>query len=139
MLIGECTYYVLVISKNRKTWNIVIRLVIALQYNITSWSLQNQAVSDRIKLHTYIQPCLAVTMFSRNKTHPPNIVGNPRSVALILPTFSDNVLWVLTSNPQLFLKDLSLKNWIKWFENFGDGGDHSKTLCFYIWLSLIMG
>lgn len=24
---------------------------------------------------------------------------------------------------ELFLKDLSLKNWIKWFENFGVGGD----------------
>lgn len=114
MLIGECTYYVFVLSKYRKTWNNVIRLVIALQYNITSWSLQNQAVSDRINLHTYIQPCLAVTMFLETKLILRTSLetqGRSRLYYLRFPTMSSEY-WPQIH--ELFLKDLSLKIWKFW-------------------------
>lgn len=84
-------------------------------------------------MHTYIQPCLVVTMFSRNKTHPPNIVGNPRSVALILPTFSENVLWVLTSNPRTFLKGFEFKD-LKILETVGA----RSKLCAFIYNCLLL-
>lgn len=84
-------------------------------------------------IHTYIQPCLVVTMFSRNKTHPPNIVGNPRSVALILPTFSENVLWVLTSNPRTFLKGFEFKD-LKILETVGA----RSKLCAFIYNCLLL-
>lgn len=88
-------------------------------------------------IHTYIQPCLVVTMFSRNKTHPPNIVGNPRSVALILPTFSDNVLWVLTSNPRTFLKGFELKTKLSGLKMLETAGTRAK-LCAFTYNCLLL-
>lgn len=70
---------------------------------------------------------------SRNKTHPPNIVGNPRSVALILPTFSENVLWVLTSNPRTFLKGFEFKD-LKILETVGA----RSKLCAFIYNCLLL-
>lgn len=90
-------------------------------------------------MHTYmyIQPCLVVAMFSRNKTHPPNIVGNPRSVALILPTFSDNVLWVLTSNPRTFLKGFELKTKLSGLKMLETAGTRAK-LCAFTYNCLLL-
>lgn len=134
MLIGDCTYYVFVLSKYRKTWNNVIRLVIALQYNITSWSLQNQAVSDRINLYTYLYTTLPRRhhVFSKQNSSL-ETQGRSRLYYLRFPTMSSEY-WPQIH--ELFLKD-ELKTKLSGLKMLETAGTRAK-LCAFTYNCLLL-